>query len=101
MPVVQVKWVGMLSPCLQFPVTLNLISPNQELGPVPLHISDCTAQVSAPLLLMASLFITGFLSAATHLHIPCPHSLHLPVRGRYFFSGGWSQDGVAGGCPPA
>lgn len=48
MPVVQVKWVGMLSPCLQFPVTLNLISPNHELSPVPLHISDCTAHVSAP-----------------------------------------------------
>lgn len=48
MPVVQVKWAGMLSPCLQFPVTLNLISPNQELSPVPLHISDCTAHVSAP-----------------------------------------------------
>lgn len=48
MQVVRVKWVGVLSPCLHFPITLNLISPNQELSPLPLRISDCTAHVSAP-----------------------------------------------------
>lgn len=92
-PAVQVIWVGMLSLCLQFPITINLISSNQELTPLHLHI--CDAQPT-------SLFLAPHGSAVYHWFLICCYAPAHPLSPLFACSCQgkvcwWSQDRLAKG----